>query len=561
MLRPPRRRAFEPPVDNSVKNSASKRAARPYGGLPVGGGRVGFEKKSIGIIYLIEIIRGFGAIVTTPSLFRAPCGHLGGLHVRLAVRAEAVYRWAPEISRSSMHSETTFAGSGGAPAGDGVIPVSALNRAIGTMLERTFPLLWVAGEVSNFTRAASGHWYFSIKDQQAQMRCVMFRGRAQHAEFTPREGDKIEVRALVTMYEPRGEVQLNVEAVRRTGQGRLYEAFLRLKAQLEAEGLFAPERKRALPTHPRAIGVVTSLQAAALRDVLTTLARRAPHVPVIVYPAPVQGAGAAEKLAAMVATASARREVDVLIVCRGGGSIEDLWSFNDEALARAIAASEVPVVCGVGHETDFTIADFAADVRAPTPTGAAELVSPQRALLLRELGERQNALARGLRRGLDSRAQQLDWLARRLISPAERLQRQSMHVGQLAARLAAAGARPVRDARARFALVQLRWQRARPDVAPARQVLATLAQRLDATLRRRVERDTARVATCAARLEVLSPQRTLERGYAALIDTQTGRAVRAPAALKPQRRLTVHLAEGSADVSLADVQPRLSDTF
>ncbi|MDV2171910.1 exodeoxyribonuclease VII large subunit [Burkholderia pseudomallei] len=460
-----------------------------------------------------------------------------------------------------MHSESPFAGSGGAPAGDGVIPVSALNRAIGTMLERTFPLLWVAGEVSNFTRAASGHWYFSIKDQQAQMRCVMFRGRAQHAEFTPREGDRIEVRALVTMYEPRGEVQLSVEAIRRTGQGRLYEAFLRLKAQLEAEGLFAPERKRAPPTHPRAIGIVTSLQAAALRDVLTTLARRAPHVPVIVYPAPVQGAGAAEKLAAMVATANARREVDVLIVCRGGGSIEDLWSFNDEALARAIAASDVPVVCGVGHETDFTIADFAADVRAPTPTGAAELVSPQRALLLRELGERQGALARGLRRGLDARAQLLDWLARRLISPAERLQRQAMHVGQLAARLAAAGARPVRDARARFSLVQLRWQRARPDFAQARQVLAAFAQRLDATLQRRIERDTARVAACAARLEVLSPQRTLERGYAALIDAQTGRAVRAPASLKPQRRLTVHLAEGSADVSLADVQPRLSDTF
>ena len=175
------------------------------------------------------------------------------------------------------------------------------------MLERSFPLLWISGEVSNFTRAASGHWYFSIKDQQAQMRCVMFRGRAQYAEFTPREGDRIEVRAVVTMYEPRGEVQLNVEAVRRTGQGRLYEAFLRLKAQLESEGLFAPERKRPLPAHPRAIGIVTSLQAAALRDVLTTLARRAPHIPVIVYPAPVQGAGSAEKLVAAVETANAPR--------------------------------------------------------------------------------------------------------------------------------------------------------------------------------------------------------------------------------------------------------------
>ncbi|MCE4540870.1 MULTISPECIES: exodeoxyribonuclease VII large subunit [unclassified Caballeronia] len=448
--------------------------------------------------------------------------------------------------------------------GDAVIPVSALNRAISSMLERSFPLVWVSGEVSNFTRAASGHWYFSIKDAGAQMRCVMFRGRAQYAEFMPREGDKIEVRALVTMYEPRGELQLNVEAVRRTGQGRLFEAFLRLKAQLESEGLFAPERKRALPAHPRGIGIVTSLQAAALRDVLTTLARRAPHVPVVVYPAPVQGAGVGEKLAAMVEAANARREVDaldVLIVCRGGGSIEDLWAFNEEVLARAIAASGLPVVSGVGHETDFTIADFAADVRAPTPTAAAELVSPQRVLLLRELDHRHATLARGFGRMMERRAQQLDWLARRLVSPAERLARQRTHLRQLAGRLVAAGARPVRDARARFALVQFRWQRRRPDVAAEREHLLRLAQRIGSAHERRAEREKACVSELAARLQVLSPQRTLERGYAALIDAQTGRALRAPAALKPKRPLTVHLAEGSADVLLADVQPRLSDEF
>ncbi|BBU28277.1 exodeoxyribonuclease 7 large subunit [Burkholderia sp. THE68] len=446
-------------------------------------------------------------------------------------------------------------------SGDAVIPVSVLNRAISSMLEQSFPLVWVSGEVSNFTRAASGHWYFSIKDANAQMRCVMFRGRAQYAEFTPREGDRIEVRALVTMYEPRGELQLNVEAVRRTGQGRLYEAFLRLKAQLESEGLFAAERKRALPTHPRGIGIVTSLQAAALRDVLTTLARRAPHVPVVVYPAPVQGAGVGAKLAAMVEAANARREVDVLIVCRGGGSIEDLWAFNEEVLARAIAGSALPVVSGVGHETDFTIADFAADVRAPTPTAAAELVSPQRVLLLRELDHRHAALARGFGRMMERRAQQLDWLARRLVSPAERLARQRAHLRQVAGRLAAAGARPVRDARAHFALVHYRWQRKRPDVAVEREHVLRLAQRLGGAHERRAEREKACVSELAARLQVLSPQRTLERGYAALIDAQTGRAVRAPHALKPKRALTVHLAEGSADVLLADVQARLSDEF
>ena len=459
-----------------------------------------------------------------------------------------------------MNSESQFSSPVGA-GGDAVVPVSVLNRAIGTMLERSFPLVWVSGEVSNFTRAASGHWYFSIKDAQAQMRCVMFRGRAQYAEFTPREGDKIEVRALVTMYEPRGELQLNVEAVRRTGQGRLYEAFLRLKAQLEGEGLFDPQRKRALPAHPRSIGIVTSLQAAALRDVLTTLARRAPHIPVIVYPAPVQGAGVSAKLAAMVEAANRRREVDVLIVCRGGGSIEDLWAFNEEVLARAIAASEVPVVSGVGHETDFTIADFAADVRAPTPTGAAELVSPQRLLLLRDLDHRHATLARGFGRMMERRAQQLDWLARRLVSPAERLARQRTHLQQLSVRLASAGARPVRDARARFSLVQMRWQRWRPDLTSHRSKVTGLSERLDRALLRQHERHVARVETLAARLEVLSPQRTLERGYAALLDAQNGRAVRAPSALKPGRRMTVHLAEGSADIALSDVQPRLTDGF
>jgi exodeoxyribonuclease VII large subunit len=483
------------------------------------------------------------------------------LRVALDAIGHSVYRLSGQSPPSLRMNSDSSLTSSTMPGGEVVVPVSALNRAIGSMLERSFPLVWVAGEVSNFTRAASGHWYFSIKDAQAQMRCVMFRGRAQYAEFTPKEGDRIEVRALVTMYEPRGELQLNVEAVRRTGQGRLYEAFLRLKAQLEAEGLFAAERKRALPSHPRAIGIVTSLQAAALRDVLTTLSRRAPHIPVIVYPAPVQGVGASAKLAAMVDAVSARREVDVLIVCRGGGSIEDLWAFNEEVLARAIAESAVPVVSGVGHETDFTIAVFAADVRAPTPTGAAELVSPQRVLLLRELDHRHATLARGFGRMMERRAQQLDWLARRLVSPAERLARQRTHLQQLSARLASAGARPVRDARARFSLLQMRWQRWRPDLAAHQARLGNLTQRLDAALLRQHERQAARIATLSARLEVLSPQRTLERGYAAVLDAQTGRAVRAPSSLKPGRRLTMHLAEGTADVALADVQPRLADGF
>jgi exodeoxyribonuclease VII large subunit len=449
-----------------------------------------------------------------------------------------------------------FSDAGSHPGEAAVIPVSALNRAIGAALERQFPLTWVSGEVSNFTRAASGHWYFSIKDANAQIRCVMFRGRAQYAEFTPREGDRIEVRALVTMYEPRGELQLNVEAVRRTGQGRLYEAFLRLKAQLEAEGLFDAERKRPLPTHPRTIGIVTSLQAAALRDVLSTLARRAPHVQVVLYPAPVQGAGAAEKLAAMVEMANQRREIDVLIVCRGGGSIEDLWAFNEAVLARAIAESRLPVISGVGHETDLTIADFAADVRAPTPTAAAELVSPAHAALLRDLEQRQAQLVRVTRRLLERRSQQLDWLARRLVSPAQRLARQREQLLQLTARLAAAGARPVREARSQLALVQLRWRQARPDAERAQQALAQIGSRLQGSFRRHHALRQARLGELAAKTALLSPVRTFERGYAALLDAQ-GRALRSPAALKPGRTVTVYLAEGVADLGIADVQPRL----
>ncbi|MGA0844823.1 MAG: exodeoxyribonuclease VII large subunit, partial [Arenicellales bacterium] len=256
-----------------------------------------------------------------------------------------------------------------------VMTVSQLNQTVGRLLERSFPLTWVAGELSNVTRAASGHWYFTLKDAGAQVRAVMFRGRAQYVDFSPREGDKVEVRATVGLYAARGDFQLNVENMRRAGVGNLYEAFLRLKSKLAAEGLFDQERKRALPVFPRTIGVVTSPQAAALRDILTALRRRVPHIQIVLYPTAVQGDGSAEKIAAAIQAASDRSECDLLLVCRGGGSLEDLWSFNDERVARAIFYCAVPVISGVGHETDVTIADFVADLRAPTPTAAAELAA------------------------------------------------------------------------------------------------------------------------------------------------------------------------------------------
>jgi exodeoxyribonuclease VII large subunit len=321
-----------------------------------------------------------------------------------------------------------------APAA-GAVTVSQLLRNVRDTLERRFPLMWVRGELSNLSRAPSGHFYFTLKDDGAQVDCVMFRSRAAALDGELRNGEQIEVRALVSLYEPRGRFQLTVEAVRRAGLGPLYERFVRLKNRLEQEGLFDSAGKRRLPEHPRCIGVVTSLAAAALRDVLTTLARRNPAIPVIVYPVPVQGDGAAARIASMLARAGARAECDVLVLVRGGGSLEDLWQFNEEAVARAIRACPLPVVVGVGHETDFTIADFAADRRAPTPTAAAELVSPSRAELAARLALCARRLAREMRRRLEYAGQALDAGARRLVHPVERLRSHQQLVTQLSARL------------------------------------------------------------------------------------------------------------------------------
>jgi len=316
--------------------------------------------------------------------------------------------------------------------------VSELNRMAREVLERSFPLFWVSGEISNLTRAASGHWYFSLKDAGAQVRCVMFKNRNAYLEWQPKEGDLVEARAVVTLYEARGEFQLNVEFLQRAGLGLLFEAYEKLRIKLEGEGLFDPARKRPIPAHPRQIGVVTSPDAAALRDVLTTLKRRMPSIPIVLYPAPVQGKDAAVLIAAAINQASLRAECDVLIICRGGGSMEDLWQFNEEVVARAIAACSIPTISGVGHETDFTIADFAADRRAPTPTAAAEMASPDRAALLGKVIQQQQRMQRQMQVGLNQRMQQLDYLARRLLAPIRQVAHKAGYLDQLNLRLQAA---------------------------------------------------------------------------------------------------------------------------
>ncbi|PHV07444.1 exodeoxyribonuclease VII large subunit [Janthinobacterium sp. BJB412] len=437
-----------------------------------------------------------------------------------------------------------------------VMTVTALNQAVARLLERSFPLSWIAGEVSNFTRASSGHWYFTLKDDAAQVRAVMFRGRAQYAGFIPREGDKVEVRALVTLYGARGDYQINVEAIRRAGVGALFEAFRRLKERLGAAGLFDQDRKRALPMFARTIGIVTSPQAAALRDVLTALKRRAPHIHIVLYPTPVQGQQAPELIARAINTASERAECDVLIVCRGGGSIEDLWSFNDEAVAYAVANCSMPVISGVGHETDFTISDFAADLRAATPTAAAELAATPRADWLASLRADATDLRRAMRRAVGEAAQTLDNHTRRLLSPAAQIRQQRLKLLALSTAMTHANRAPLAQARGGLDRLSGRLAARRPDVRAARQQLAGLQHRGALCMGSLLGQRRDALGALAAQLELLNPQRTLERGYAIVTDAK-GAVLRSPAQLKPRQSLTVRLAEGSAQIDVAAVQPTL----
>ncbi|HYL90139.1 MAG TPA: exodeoxyribonuclease VII large subunit [Burkholderiales bacterium] len=374
-------------------------------------------------------------------------------------------------------------------------------RSVRDTLERRFPLLWTRGELSNLKPAPSGHYYFTLKDRGAQVDCVMFRSRAAAFDGQLKEGMQVEAQVLVSLYEPRGRFQLTVEALRPAGLGPLYERFLKLKEKLEREGLFDPALKRPLPAHPRTIGVVTSLAAAALRDVLTTLARRNPAIPVIIYPAPVQGEGAGYRIAAALKTASARAECDVLLLVRGGGSIEDLWSFNEESVARAIRASLIPVLVGVGHESDFTIADFAADQRAPTPTAAAELATPARAELAARVADHVRSLSREMRRCLQYAMQALDGCAKRLVHPAQRLR-----TGQ--------------------------------------QALLQLRTRLAFALGHRVHRSMAELGRLQASLAGMDPTAVLERGYS-ITRTADGNVLRDAGRIAEGEDIFTTLARGS----------------
>ena len=422
--------------------------------------------------------------------------------------------------------------------------MSELARRVRLSIESAHPLQWVSGEISGFTRASSGHWYFSLKDSSAQVRCAMFRGRNQWVETPPRNGDAVEVRALPTLYEARGEFQLVVEQMRPAGQGALFEAFARLRARLDAEGLFDAARKRALPGFPRTIGVLTSPAAAAWRDVLTTLRRRAPHLSIILYPAPVQGQDAPERLRQMLARAAVRAEIDVLIVCRGGGSMEDLWAFNDEGLARAIAAFPCPVISGVGHETDFTISDFAADLRAPTPTAAAELCAPSRTALLGAVAALQQRMVRSAWHQLDRLRARTERVQHGLVHAARRrLETRQWTLDRLASRLVHPGAQ-LRNRQALLAQDQQRLQRAMAQCLAAQQQRPrALGARLGVAWARQLQQEQARLGRLGHALQLLDPGQVLARGYS-LSFTADGRLLRDPGQVAVDDPIEVVLAKG-----------------
>ncbi|MDK4697895.1 exodeoxyribonuclease VII large subunit [Kingella negevensis] len=439
------------------------------------------------------------------------------------------------------------------------LSVSELNAIAAELLKNQLSDLWIGGEISNLTRATSGHFYFSLKDSTAQVRCVLFKQAAARLAKPLCEGDHVEVRGKISLYQARGEFQITVNEVRQVGLGQLFERYERLKMQLQNEGLFAAERKKSLPENPKRIGVVTSLAAAALRDVLTTLRRRAPHIPVIVYPTPVQGAGSEHQIAQAIQAANERAEVDVQIVCRGGGSIEDLWAFNEEVVVRAIAACDLPIVSGVGHETDFTLSDFVADVRAPTPTGAAELVSPNREKMLALLARTRSRLHEYLLQRYQKSAQTLDFLAQRLQHPRDKCKQQQAQLAQLHAQLGFAMKQQL--AQKKHAVVQsaAMLPNVRPNVAQLSQRVLGFQAALSVAQRNALAEKHQRVLKQAELLEAMSPNAVLQRGFAIVRNTR-GQVVHDAGDVKQGQKLNVMFAQGAVDVQVLS-NTRQKDLF
>ena len=393
-----------------------------------------------------------------------------------------------------------------------VFSVKEINRLVRELLEQSFPSFWISGEISNFISASSGHWYFSLKDDEAQVRCTMFKNKNMAADWVPKNGEKIEAKCFIGLYEARGEYQLNIELIRHAGAGLLSEAFNQLKEKLLKEGLFEPSRKKPIPQFPKSIGVITSPTGAAIEDILITLKRRSPHIPIVIYPSLVQGKEAPSAIVKAIETANIRMECDVLILARGGGSIEDLWAFNEEIVARAIVASKIPTITGVGHETDTTIADFVSDLRAPTPTGAAELVTSHSVELIKTIQTYKNQLNKMIVSVIRELMQKIDYLEKRLISPRQQIQRQKEQIHQYIQRI---------NQNMKNILIQYRLN----------------------------------IDKLKLNLDHLSPHAVLSRGYS-IITNIDGQIVNNINQLKLDDKIHIQLNHGQADANISDLKDK-----
>ncbi|MDP2714693.1 exodeoxyribonuclease VII large subunit [Rheinheimera sp.] len=434
-----------------------------------------------------------------------------------------------------------------------IYSVSRLNSEVRLTLELQFQTLWLQGEVSNFVAAASGHWYFSLKDSAAQVKCAMFKMANRNSSFRPQNGQQVLIRARISVYEPRGEYQLLAEFIETAGAGLLKQQFEQLKAQLQAEGLFDPARKKALPTRVQRVGVITSPTGAAVRDIVTVLNRRAPGIEVIMYPSQVQGETAAAQLRNMLSTAIRRNEVDALIIGRGGGSLEDLWCFNDEALCRAVAACPIPIVSAVGHEIDFALTDFVADMRAATPSAAAELVSPDQSHVLDRILQLKNRLLQAQRSRMQQVAPKLLNLSQRLLAlhPKRRLQQQQQRLDELQLRLSSSAKRTVQAAQQQ----QQYLDKSLRQLSPAKTLLAhtqhitQLERRLINAQQLQLKQSKQQLAQLSSQLNTVSPLATLARGYSITFDEKQ-QVVTSSSQLKAGDKVAIKLAEGGFDAQV-----------
>lgn len=435
------------------------------------------------------------------------------------------------------------------------LSVSELNHQARHLLESSFMQVWVEGELSSFSRPSSGHWYFSLKDRKCQVRCAMFRGFNQRIRSIPKEGDQVRIRGKVTLYENRGDFQIVVEHIEPAGLGALQQAFEELKRKLQAEGLFDPASKKPIPALPRHIGVITSPTGAAIHDILTVLSRRCPAIPVTLYPTAVQGKAATQDIVRAIEQAQTHCVADVLIIGRGGGSLEDLWCFNEEAVARAIAACRIPTVSAVGHEVDVTIADFVADLRAPTPSAAAEKISPDLSQWLRQLSEQELRLANAARRALQRLTVQLDHLSARLRDPRRELQEKAQRMDELELRLGKVIRQKLEhwNLKTDHLAQRLVMQSPRKQLAGSRDNLSRIEERLFSATRLAIRQKGERMEHLAQTLNVVSPLATLGRGYA-IVRGPSGDIVREAGNLSPGDRVSARVASGEIEAEVISVK-------